>query len=104
MRGPSSFPRIEFELEVKEVTKLNRDSIRVTRDHFQLQVDSAEPNIAVVSVVLPIVGKQDIQVVLNMNIYKTDRFFGTASATITIYARVDPWESTQTRQRIDSRT
>lgn len=92
MRGPDTFPRIEFELDVKSVTQLGRDSIRVTREHFRLYVNAEKSNVAVVSVVLPIEGQQDIELQLNMNIYDVNGFFGTATATITIYATVDPWE------------
>lgn len=92
MRGPDTYPRIEFELDIKSVAGLASNSIAVTKDNFQLKVDPAEQNIAVVSVVLPIQGNQDIQLQLSMNIYNDDGFFGTATATITIYATVDPWE------------
>lgn len=92
MRGPDAFPRIEFTLDVTEVRNLNRDSIQVTRDHFRLQVDPSQRNVAIVSVVLPIQGQQDIELRLNMNIFNEEGFFGTARATITIYATVDDWE------------
>lgn len=92
MKGPDTFPRIEFELKVKSVTNLGGDSIGVTQEHFRVYVNPDQANVAVVSVVLPIEGKQDIELLLNMNIYNNDGFFGTASATITIYATVDPWE------------
>lgn len=93
MRGPDSFPRIDFELSVKSVEQLLQDSIPVTRDHFRVHVDPQQRHIAIVSVVLPIQGQQDIALQLDMNIYNDDGFFGTASATITIFATVDPWES-----------
>jgi len=92
MRGPDSFPRIEFNLEVVDVTGLGADAIRVMRDNFQLSVQSSEPNVAVVSVTQPIQGQQDIELILNMNLYNENGFFGTAQATIYIYATVDPWE------------
>lgn len=92
MRGPDTYPRIEFDLDVKSVTQLQRNSIAVIKDNFRLRVDPAQQNVAVVSVVLPIQGGQDIKLQLNMNIYNDDGFFGTATATITIYATVDPWE------------
>lgn len=99
MRGPNSFPRIDFDLEVSSVTNLGRGSSRVTRDNFQLSTDPSTPSVSVVSVVLPIQGQQDIELKLNMNIYNNEGFFGTATATITIYATADPWEQTQSPRR-----
>ena len=92
MRGPDTYPRIQFELDIKSVTGLASNAIAVTKDNFQLKVDPEQQNVAVVSVVLPIQGSQDIKLQLNMNIFNDDGFFGTATATITIYATVDPWE------------
>lgn len=92
MRGPDAFPRIDFELNVDEVKNLGSDSIAITRSNFDLRVDPAQSNVAIVSVVLPIQGSQDIRLKLNMNIYNDDGFFGMATATITIFATVDPWE------------
>lgn len=92
MRGPDAFPRIDFELDVSQVENLGRDSIAVTSANFDLRVDPAQSNVAIVSIVLPIQGSQDIQLKLDMNIYNDDGFFGTATATINIFATVDPWE------------
>lgn len=94
MRGPDAFPRIDFDLSVVGVDNLGRDAIRVTRSNFDLRVDPAQSNVAIVSVVLPIQGSQDIKLQLDMNIYNDDGFFGTATATINIFTTVDPWEET----------
>lgn len=92
MRGPDTFPRIDFDLDVKQNSNLSPSSIKVTEEHFKLSVESSQPNLAVVSIVLPIVGKQDIELELNMTIFNEEGFFGTATASITIYATVDEWE------------
>ncbi|KAL1419333.1 hypothetical protein MTO96_005416 [Rhipicephalus appendiculatus] len=86
MRGPRfSFSTVEFELELVEARASSRaHGVEVaTREHFYLRRTGF--NEAMVSIVRPLQGPQDIQLELRTSIYHHGLYSGSALAKIFIY-------------------
>ncbi|XP_065305767.1 fibulin-1-like isoform X9 [Dermacentor albipictus] len=86
MRGPRfSFSTVQFELELVEARASSRaHGVEVaTREHFFLR--NTGFNEAMVSIVRPLQGPQDIQLELRTSIYHNGLYSGSALARIFIY-------------------
>ncbi|XP_037577545.1 fibulin-1-like isoform X5 [Dermacentor silvarum] len=86
MRGPRfSFSTVHFELELVEARASSRaHGVEVaTREHFFLR--NTGVNEAMVSIVRPLQGPQDIQLELRTSIYHNGLYSGSALAKIFIY-------------------
>ncbi|KAG0431397.1 hypothetical protein HPB47_021813 [Ixodes persulcatus] len=86
MRGPRfSFSTVHFELEVIEATASSRaHGVEVaTKNHFHMRQTGF--NEAMVALVRPLQGPQDIQLQLQMKIYQHGLYAGNAVAKIFIF-------------------
>ncbi|CAN7940634.1 unnamed protein product, partial [Ixodes pacificus] len=86
MRGPRfSFSTVHFELEVIEATASSRaHGVEVaTKNHFHMRTTGF--NEAMVALVRPLQGPQDIQLQLQMKIYQHGLYAGNAVAKIFIF-------------------
>lgn len=83
MRGPLwASTTVQFELELED-TSAPTNVEPVTRDYFQLRRTAY--NQAVISLVKSIIGPQEIQLSLNMQLYQQGRFSGSAVAKLLVY-------------------
>ncbi|XP_064473187.1 fibulin-1-like isoform X2 [Ornithodoros turicata] len=87
MRGPRfSFSRVIFELDLVEARATSSSGAGVeaaTREHFHMRRTSF--NEAMLSLIRPLQGPQDIQLQLRMKIYQNGLYAGNAVAKIFIY-------------------
>lgn len=83
MRGPLwSTTTVQFELKL-EYVEASPEIAAVTRDFFKLKRTAY--NQAVLSLVKPIIGPQEVQLSLNMKLYQQGQFSGTAVAKLLLY-------------------
>lgn len=83
MRGPLwASTTVQFELELED-TSAPANVEPVTREYFQLRRTAY--NQAVISLVKSIIGPQEIQLSLNMQLYQQGRFSGSAVAKLLVY-------------------
>lgn len=83
MRGPMwASTTVQFDLELEE-TSAPASAEPVTREYFQLRRTAF--NQAVISLVKSIIGPQEIQLSLNMQLYQQGQFSGSAVAKLLIY-------------------
>lgn len=83
MRGPLwASTTVQFSLALEQVTA-PAGVEKATRDFFHLKRTSF--NQAVIALVKPILGPQDIQLALNMKLYQQGTYSGSAVAQLLIY-------------------
>lgn len=89
MRGPLwAAATVQFNLELSDVrasNELAEQKLKVDRSVFSLRRSTTSPNQAILALTKTIVGPQDIELLLNMDMYQNGVFSGVAVVKIFIY-------------------
>lgn len=86
MRGPLwQSATVQFNLELSDVRAPSAATEKVSRSVFSLRRSTSSPNQAVLALTKSIVGPQDIELLLNMDMYQGGVFSGVAVVKIFIY-------------------
>ena len=89
MRGPLwQSATVQFSLELSDVrapSDVSDSGHKVSRSVFNLRRSTSSPNQAVLALTKSIVGPQDVELLLNMDMYQNGVFSGVAVVKIFIY-------------------
>lgn len=89
MRGPLwASATVQFNLELNDVRAPNDlvdRNLKVDRNVFSLRRSTSSPNQAILALTKSIVGPQEIELFLNMDMYQNGVFSGVAVVKIFIY-------------------